>query len=359
MSVCDVSIHLLPEFGWSMSNQLVYGPGSVFEGSFVKLNLTQSVQIERIRLAFHASEAIPYFEVGPGLIRATKKAIFGVQSYLWECKNQCTLFDQPEYNYPFIIQIPLIQFPPSFKHEVYVVQYQLIAIVDMRDRGRIQTSIPLRYMPFIETNLLKSPALITEKRNDLEANLRLIANKFLPGDKVNIHLSVNNISKRKGPHFITVNIKMKQVLHISAFDDIPDSTTVVASTSTKLLLIETEQAHHYKSEATLSLPLSDEMTPTLDYGNLSSISYYLDVNIEKGGKLGGILNYKLQLKDIPITIGTLGNGIRSSDEINIYSDVENSTELAPKFLKAAEYEDALPVYESSRLPSYEFVLEST
>jgi hypothetical protein len=310
-------------------------------------------------LAFHASETIPYYEVGPGLIRATKKAMFGAQSYLWDSKNQCVLFDQPEYSYPFIVQIPLIQFPPSFQNKVYIVHYQLIAIVDTKNHGRIQANKPLKYMPFIETNLLKSPVFITEKNSDLEASVCLYANKYTPGDKVRFHLSVNNISKRKGSNFITVNLLMKQVVHISAFDDIPDFTTIVASTSTKLLLIETEQANHYTSEADLSLPLDADITPTLDYGKLASISYFLHINIEKYGKLGGILNYKLQLKDIPITIGTLGNGIRSSDEMKVYSDIETNAELSPKFLKAVEYEDALPVYEASRLPSYKLAFEST
>jgi hypothetical protein len=29
---CSVSIELLPEFGWSINGQPVYGPGSVFQG---------------------------------------------------------------------------------------------------------------------------------------------------------------------------------------------------------------------------------------------------------------------------------------------------------------------------------------
>lgn len=31
---CSLSIELLPEFGWSIRNQPVYGPGSVFQGMF-------------------------------------------------------------------------------------------------------------------------------------------------------------------------------------------------------------------------------------------------------------------------------------------------------------------------------------
>jgi hypothetical protein len=33
---CSLSIELLPEFGWSIKNQPVYGPGSVFQGIVYK-----------------------------------------------------------------------------------------------------------------------------------------------------------------------------------------------------------------------------------------------------------------------------------------------------------------------------------
>jgi hypothetical protein len=32
--ICSVFIELLPEFGWSIDNKAVYGPGSILQGIF-------------------------------------------------------------------------------------------------------------------------------------------------------------------------------------------------------------------------------------------------------------------------------------------------------------------------------------
>jgi hypothetical protein len=147
-----------------------------------------------------------------------------------------------------------------------------------------------------------------------------------------------------------VSLKLTQILKIVAFDDMQDQVQTVATTAHKLILVDGTYC-----DADLTLKVPTDITPSYDYGQLVNASYKLDVCVEQKGPMGGIWNHYVEFDKIDITIGTLGYGIRTSNDLELYTDyTENPTVMPlPKFMKAIEYEDSLPVYDPVKLPEYE------
>ncbi|KAK4516126.1 general transcription repressor [Mucor velutinosus] len=365
---CSFSIELLPEFGWSIKDTPVYGPGSVFQG-FVKLNIESlDLVVERIRLAFYAVETIPPFELSPGVLRTTKRTLFSVQQVLWHSQQQTLKLDtDADYSFPFTIQMPMVQFPPSMDHSFYRCAFQLIAFVDTpssiaRLTEPIRTDIPIICMPYVETSVLKSPLFMVSSKAHLTAKVKMSAHDFVPNESIPVRLDIT--SNKPAPsggslQYITAHLKLVQTLHIVAFDDLNDQVTTVAKASHKLLMIEYLGGKGTCCQADLELKLPADLTPSYNYGNLVQVSYKLQISIEQKGPMGGIWSYNVSMDDVPVTIGTLGYGIKSSSELKMYSLFEPSSSSGsksmplPKFMKAIEYEDALPLYDATRLPDYE------
>ncbi|KAI9356441.1 hypothetical protein BD770DRAFT_390230 [Pilaira anomala] len=355
---CSLSIELLPEFGWSIRNQPVYGPGSVFQG-FVNLNIDTPMSIERVRLVFYAIETIPSFEVSPGVIRSAKNMIFSTQTVLWHSNQTLQQLSQKrKHIFPFTIQMPMIQFPPSVDHTSYKCNFLLVALLDTPtlDIPVIKKEVPVLCMPFVTTSFLKIPTVLTKEKKSLSAKVQMTAQEYVLGDNISLNLHVerkNNWKKesKNSLQFVTAHLKLIQTLSIRHSDDIPDQIKCVASVSSNLLLIKSLDGSGMYCDGDLTLKIPNDISPSYDYGKLANIFYRLQITVEQKSSLGNIWKQCVSLDSVHITIGTLGYGIRSSNEIKLYSDLD--TPISPLFMKAVEYEDALPLYDSSKLPSYE------
>lgn len=358
---CTLSIDLLPEFGWSIKNTPIYGPGSVFQGS-VKLNIaSDKLVVSRIRLAFSAYEKIPPFELSPGVIRSSKQTIFSVQSILWESKGPSMNLDRnTDISFPFTLQMPMVQYPPSIEHFVYECKYQLIAIVDTPESiaktiPPIKIDIPLTYMPFVETSIMKSPLSMEAQKSHLKAKLRMTATSFVPNDHIPIKMNITSTMIKKKSNstslqYVTVNLKLIQTVTVKEFKEISEQVKTITTVSHKLPLVYYNQDDESLStDAEIQLRIPADTTPSCDYSQLANISYKLQVNVEQKGPIGGLWNYSCNMDSIPLTIGTLGYGIKNSSELQLYS----SDMPTPKFMKAIEYEDALPLYDPTKLPNYD------
>lgn len=361
---CSLSIELLPEFGWSIKNTPIYGPGSVFQGS-VKLNISsENITVSRIRLAFMALEKVPPFELSPGVLRSTKRTIFAVQSILWESKGPSMELDKnTNHSFPFTLQMPMVQYPPSTEHAIYECKYQLIAFVETPESLAktdmpIKTEIPLTYMPFIETSIMKSPFTLEGQKSHLKAKFYMNALSFVPNDDITLKMKVcSSMIKKKSNstslQHVTVNVKLIQTVSVKEFSEITDQVRTIASVSHKLpLVIYNQHNESLSTDVDLPLKIPADTTPSCDFSNLANISYKLQVNVEQKGPMGGIWNYTVNMDNTPITIGTLGYGIKNSSELQVYSSNQENMPT-PKFMKAIEYEDALPLYDPTKLPTYE------
>ncbi|SAM01197.1 hypothetical protein [Absidia glauca] len=362
----SLSIHLLPEFGWSLRDRPVFGPGSVFQGH-VELHLQQPLVMDRLRLVFQGQECLVPFDVTPGVVRAKSVPLFGIQQTLWDSKDGLQSLDAGTYKYPFTIQMPMVQYPPSTCQDSYKCTFNLIAVAESQHQSKYTTLIikelEMLYMPFVETRLMKKRLVSTQQQSDLQVTTKLHSLDYVPGDTILGSLTVTTLptSSPSSKKSLDVSLKLYRTVTNLYFDDVPAITQVVASTSTKLSPVECGKGTPtvYSSSA-LELDIPDDLVPTFTYSKLASVTYRLALSVKRKGPLA-MWAQEVAI-DWPLTIGTLGAGVRSSSDLMIYSaldsTVDSSQQLRPRFMKAVEYEDALPLYEPSRLPAYQVLSPS-
>ncbi|CAO3652732.1 unnamed protein product [Mucor fragilis] len=261
--------------------------------------------------------------------------------------------------------MPMIQFPPSMDHALYQCKFDLSAKL-IRTTFTLPTVLTQRtisYMPFIETSLLKQPNIEEGYHNGLYASAQLHSLAYVPGDSIPITVvtSRRHASKKKKTdedqpaevNSILLELCEKVELVQSRAVSI---TRVVASTLYKT----NSKGHKYSmtktrngggAEYQVALPLPVDLTPSINYSKVVRVSYTLRIKIKSSqcALMGTFFNSVVDM-ELPLKIGTLGYGIRASQDLQVYYvDTENS----PRFLRSLEYEESLPLYESSRLPSYQ------
>ncbi|KAL9549986.1 hypothetical protein MBANPS3_004954 [Mucor bainieri] len=364
--IVSISIELLPEFGFTVQDEPVYGPGSVFQG-IVHLKMKESpVAADRIVLTFRGAEHATAIHDGiKFLVPLIKNPFFGMQQTLWQRTRDDCLLTESHYQFPFTIQMPMIQFPPSMDHALYQCKFDLSAKL-IRTTFTLPTVLTQRtisYMPFIETSLLKQPNIEEGYHNGLYASAQLHSLAYVPGDSIPItvvtsrrHASKKRKAEEDQPaevNSILLELCEKVELVQSRAVSI---TRVVASTLYKA----NSKGHKYSmiktrngggAEYQVALPLPVDLTPSINYSKVVRVSYTLRIKIKSSqcSLMGPFFNSIVDM-ELPLKIGTLGYGIRASQDLQVYYV---DTESSPRFLRSLEYEESLPLYESSRLPSYQ------
>ncbi|KAI8149921.1 hypothetical protein BJV82DRAFT_504306 [Fennellomyces sp. T-0311] len=342
-SRCTMSIELLPEFGWSIDGKPVYGPGSVFQG-YVYISPDQRIEADDIRLQFHAAETMYPIEISPGVLRAKKsQTLFAVQHILWKGQS----LDPSMMTLPFTIQMPAVNYPPSVKNEYYQCKFKLTASITRSSQVLRSAEKHIAYRPFIETCSLKKPI------QSPNGQLALHSLNYTPGDTIAATVSMGSSSGCDRRRQI-VTAKLYQTIMLRAVDSAPKLTKIIATDRWE------DDSNQDFLESDLKLDLLHipiDTIPSFSYSSIITVSYQLKVAV-KQKKLGGFWNVKQQEFDFPITIGTLGYGERAPTQLSIYSvlSVEEQGEMTPRFMRSIEYSDTLPLYDSTRLPTYENVI---
>jgi hypothetical protein len=202
------------------------------------------------------------------------------------------------------------------------------------------------YRPFLETCLSKTPLV----KSIANVKLSTHALDYVPSDTLMMDMVVPSSS-------LFTNVHMTLVQTVCAADQ--TSHHEIASlqhTLPKRLDIDT-QMH-------LTLPIPADTTPSFSYSDIASVSYKLVLRFKekKSGLSNFISSSACATLDLPIHIGTLGYGIRASDGLQVYSTFQVTFDPIvspplpplplPAFVRSVEYEEALPLYDSDRLPAY-------
>lgn len=334
----------------------------------VHLRMKESpVAADRIVLTFRGAEHATAVHDGiKFLVPLIKNPFFGMQQTLWERTRDDCLLTESHYQFPFTIQMPMIQFPPSMEHALYQCKFDLSAKL-VRTTFTLPTVLTQRsisYMPFIETSLLKQPVIEEGHDTGLYSSAQLHSLAYVPGDSIPItivtsrrHSSGNKSRRQDYPAEVnSILLELCETVEILRSKAVSD-TRVVAShlyrpntKGYKYSLVKTQNGSG--AEYQVALPLPVDLTPSINYSKIVKVFYTLRIRIKSsqptfliGSMLNSVINMELSLK-----IGTLGYGIRASQDLKVYYvDTENS----PRFLRSLEYEESLPLYEASKLPSYE------
>ncbi|KAG0164820.1 hypothetical protein DFQ28_009562 [Apophysomyces sp. BC1034] len=355
LSGCSLTIELSPEFGWPGNNGRVYGPGTVFQGH-IHVCIRRPVRAHRLRLVFQGTEAMQPYDVGPGVVRARQAQLFGIQHVLWE--NNTPVCEPSNQSFPFTIQMPLVQYPPTIDHELYRCTFKLSAYLDPSLEHKaipIMMQRPVAYIPLIETRLLKTPHNACVKKGRMAVTAMIQSLEYTPGETIQTVLHIASKVPVSG-----ISIKLYQVARL-LLDERPTITKMVAEKSYKAPSLSLDDTYNGYHTLQLSLPLG--LAPSFDYSRIIDMSYKLRIKISKKSLVPWMSRITF---DYPITIGTLAHGIRNGSDLQLYTAMQDVGDGAsiisnhsdsdlplPRFLRLIEYEDALPLYESTRLPSYE------
>ncbi|KAG2227463.1 hypothetical protein INT45_007488 [Circinella minor] len=334
----SLTIELLPEFGWSThGEEPTYGPGSVFQG-LIRLSLLrqQHVEADSIQIQFQAVESMDSTEINLGVLHGRRhlQPLFAIKHVLWKGQG----FDPFSIDsLPFTIQIPVIQYPPSVeKHEYYQCSFKLIAIVEKYGNVLRSAEKKISYRPFIETCAHKRPI------DTFSGQIKLHALEYVPGDMITATIkrrfdSQTSSTSTSIKRVITAKLYQISILH--SVQDLPKLTKIIASNSWD----EERQEDKERGDHLDLLYIPSDVIPSFSYSGFWKTT----------GKVA----------EFPLTIGTLGYGIRAPTQLQIYSTIPSQQQqqsssaneeeqVLPRFMRAVEYSDSLPVYDSARLPSY-------
>ncbi|ORE05243.1 hypothetical protein BCV72DRAFT_209640 [Rhizopus microsporus var. microsporus] len=192
----------------------------------------------------------------------------------------------------------------------------------------------VNYIPLIETKLLKSPLTLTDVKRrmilqdlrlNISATVKLHAVEYVAGDMIQATIRVTDIHRNKNKNrSLTLNdlsVTMS-VFQISKFnsDNKPILNKLVA-TRTHILKNNRQRVDNTQDDTgqihQVQLELDESLPPSMEFSEIMSLSYKLVISVHK----------------------------------TIYKRTDNPIPH-PKFLQTVEYEDALPLYDPSRLPSY-------
>ncbi|KAI8147071.1 hypothetical protein BJV82DRAFT_665168 [Fennellomyces sp. T-0311] len=331
------------------SDTPAYGPGSVLQG-VVRVENAAHSQVDRLLILFHGSETLiaipngdPYSVDG----KYHREQFFGSQRVLWNQKFGSELRDDTEF--PFIIQLPMVQFPPSMDiANFYSCRFQLASYLQGPNEQMLaQDSCPVTFMPQIETRLSKEyvrPVLLeAQDKQQRKFKVQLDALGYIPGDVIQPLIYQ--------PPSYRISMKLFQVFTIR----------------TKRGMSKQYRRPVAEVVGTQLLDIPEDLIPSFGYGRVVSVSYELRVSFLKpaGDSLFSLKSSyaAVAMPDIPIRIGTLGYGIRPSDELQVYTAFKSIFAKddpsaapclpAPKYVSTVEYKDALPLYEDYQLPAYQ------
>ena len=355
------------------------------------------------------------YEMGPGVMRSHTEELFSVRTVLWKKSTAGKgLKPRKTYKFLFTIQIPMIQFPPSMNHDYYRCIYKLSAYLDPslgHGEVPVMSQIHIKYIPLIETKLLKTPIFLQDqkaKNGVSTALVKLYSIEYVAGSTIRATVCITKKLKNVAHSSYLSPPRLGENVHITLslfqlskfnLDAEPILTELVATQSYGIASKPDDFDNNNTREYHVSMKVNESLPPTFEYSSIMSLTYKLKIKIhlkkskntpstdfrgstafndstvtvvstdhtkkENSNKVSRTRNLKELLTkpwsgaesvfESPIIIGTLDRGIRTGDELKSYSDfhVDSGDQMPrPRFMKNIEYGDALPKYEPSRLPLY-------
>lgn len=310
--------------------------------------------------------------------------MFAIRTILWgkpACQGELwPLIESGEHLFPFMCEIPMVNYPPTFRHNLASCEFELLASLERPALRPFQT-IPyqLRYEPFIESKSIKSPNIYQEKlRLD---NTHNVVATLVKGRDYNIldnrtetmkvQLSVINLQKDKQNQDNNATL----FNHIEAF--VKREVNVTHGSyhrSDTMVMTHVEQSkfgvgnHHGARTYYINIPIPIEiskknnptilknfsvlgMTTTTNYSKHIKIEYklYITARVRHG-----LIWTKRQFFCIPLHFGTVAPGEQLPSTLVSYRDpsVTSDTTLStkPKFIRPPILDEQLPAYDEEHSP---------
>ncbi|KAL0075217.1 hypothetical protein J3Q64DRAFT_1664294 [Phycomyces blakesleeanus] len=351
------------------NQQAVCYPGAVLEG-VVSVTLKEPLAAQHLKLVFKAAEKLNYDTLGWDSSKPEGR-LFGVRTLLWGTSPEVTgpmsslwtVMEAGQHSFPFVCELPLVNYPPSFSHHLVACTFSLIGSIERPGERPFQTApLNLQYHPILETCPLKVPKPYNQEiklSHSLTARVSLVNTSFniLEIEKIPIEISFcgQTDPTKLTPAITHVELALKRFMKISRGPFYRNEAVLISRVERRLA----DKDNLYLLQFNVPL-ISDntnlKTTATLNYSHHLSLSYQISVSIKV--RHGPFMTTKRLLCVIPITLGTLPAGGRTPSDMMVFTEsrvVHDTTLLTkPKFMRPIEYspEHQLPAYDSHRPPSY-------
>lgn len=263
-----------------------------------------------------------------------------------------------EHNFPFVCQMPVINFPPTFHHHLIATAFNMIVSVEKAYENLpiLSKPVPVYFQPIVETIPIKILHAFTEETkitNHVSAHVsvpRLAYNIYDKNQSIPVTIQFHS-HHQEHIHISQLRVYIKRYYSINYKTFSRNEATVVA------------HYDHPRAPTTcpstvtmkLDLPAQEELPATLTYSPHLTVEYKLVVSVKIRH---GPIHVKKKLFEMPIIFGTLPAGTRAPRQLESYSNIlENRSAIhsKPTFLRPepkSEEEECLPAYDDTLPPAY-------
>ncbi|GAA5796506.1 hypothetical protein EDC94DRAFT_695904 [Helicostylum pulchrum] len=341
-------------------------PGSIFEG-VVRIKLATPLAAEQLKLVFKAAESVY------GTSRKRGQRLFAIKTVLWGAVTgsnnsmQWPIMETGEHQFPFMCEIPQVNYPPTFRHHLASCEFELLACLDRPGIRPFQT-IPyaLRYEPFVFSPIIPAPYKETIELNQANKVLVTLPNgcyfNLLDADtdilKIQVSSAVQAISQ------IEASLKREVIVRHGSYSQ-RDTMVMSHVEQSRFGVVKNEDGSctYY-----IRLPVPSEvsknnnssilrnfsvlgMTPSLCFSKYIKMDYKLYVTAKVKY---GLISTRKQLCSIPIHFGTTSYGQTLSENLLSYRDrqvtMDTSLRTKPRFIKPGIVQEQLPAYDEDLSP---------
>jgi hypothetical protein len=330
------------------------------------LNFPELFPFPYIVLFFYLffTERINYDAIGWERLAAKEGRLFAVRTLLWGYPsktdvpaNQWPILEIGEHTFPFVCQMPVINYPPTFHHHLISTAFKFIVSVERPGKLSILSrGFPVTFRPIIETAPVKNIHPFTEETkltNHVLAQLSLPRLAYNVIDERSIPVSIQILSDTHEEDNISLSqlrVSLKRYYDINYKNFSRSETTVIAET----VYPNTIHACPYSLSLPLNLPEPNKDLPySLAYSPYLKIEYKLVVTAKVRH---GPLAVKKKLFEIPLLLGTLPAGTQAPRQLENFNYNNENVQLKnmPSFLRPqpreTEDEEYLPAYDSDCVP---------
>ncbi|KAF7725660.1 hypothetical protein EC973_009467 [Apophysomyces ossiformis] len=293
------------------------------------------------------AERINYDAISWGKPDKQDERLFAVRTMLWgppsSSEDVWPIMEAGEHKFPFLCEMPLVNYPPSFHHHLVACHFTLIASFERPGIPPfLSEPCHIPYLPMLETCPSKQPVAYHRQievlqQHSIDINIPSLSVNVTGGGTLPVRLHVDDLSS-----ITHVYLALNRHLHVSHGKYRRDETWLMYQQEQRLT----------NSVTDLLLPIPS-VGPTVTYSNICTVKYTLDISVKVRK---GYLSRKKQLVSLPLFFGTLDRGICTPANLMLFTDdwvARDQTLLTkPKFLRLDSEDDYLPPYDTQKPPAY-------
>ncbi|KAI8065398.1 uncharacterized protein B0P05DRAFT_580936 [Gilbertella persicaria] len=361
------------------SQQTTCHPGSIFEGT-VNIKLETPIAAQYLKLVFKGAEKIHSDVIGKEHKRKGER-LFAIRTVLWgipddnEIQTQWPIIEPGEHQFPFMCEMPMVNYPPTFRHHLASCEFELVACLERPGIRPFQTTpYYLRYEPFLSSSQSKQAALYQEKvrlSNAYKATISLPGGcqyNLLDTRSIPLELSIQHLLNKQQPSEVLnhIEVYVKRQVDVTHGTYFRSDTMVMSHVDQSTFRLKRTKAGTRTFAITLPLPTRinpdlDQttqrnfevlgMTTHIDFSKHIHMNYRLYVTAKVKH---GLIWTKRQLFCIPLHFGTMSRGEQVPSSLVSYRDpvvtADTTLSTKPRFIRAPSLDEQLPAYDEETSP---------